>query len=348
MLAVQPKPTSTTSTGGSRVAMSGILHARAIAAEQAHRRHRVALAVLVDFRDVVVARSGKADQLPPGKIAVSTVHRIGEKPLDRVLQQHREEVLRRSARKLDIALLEVMQQLVLFGRIELGERTLAILAAPCIDVGYPRAVELRRRQLELIALFLRALFPRTLHVPGLGAAIGTGELPIDECRDTRFLRTGPQIVVRNQPGYCGFDPREFDGREIGVLAGLGDRRRGVGNETQRYDRRRGRRKCRLEQSSSCGNEIHLVATIMTMIQNGCAKLSDNACKNFPFLADSDPKPRFFPLGEAIRLRVRSPRRSFRNNIVRKTRGMPRPWISQEWKPLLASSKREAFRLPRAG
>src|SRR6185437_15819525 len=325
MLAVQPKPTSTTSTGGSRVAMSGILHARAIAAEQAHRRHRVALAVLVDFRDVVVARSGKADQLPPGKIAVSTVHRIGEKPLDRVLQQ-----------------------LVLFGGIELGERTLAILAAPCIDVGYPRAVELRRRQLELIALFLRALFPRTLHVPGLGAAIGTGELPIDECRDTRFLRTGPQIVVRNQPGYCGFDPREFDGREIGVLAGLGDRRRGVGNETQRYDRRRGRRECRLEQSSSCGNEIHLVAPIMIAIKDRHATLSDIACKNFPFLADSDPKPRFFPLGEAIRLRVRSPRRSFRNNIVRKTRGMPRPWISQEWKPLLASSKREAFRLPRAG
>jgi hypothetical protein len=58
---------------------------RAVPARESDSRQRIRLAVLLDFVDVVVARPGKADQLPAGEIAVAAVDRVGEKALAGVL-----------------------------------------------------------------------------------------------------------------------------------------------------------------------------------------------------------------------------------------------------------------------
>src|SRR5689334_21542636 len=128
MLAVQPNPTRTTSTRGSRVAMSCSPHG-SVAAGDAHERHVVALAELIDFRDIVVARTWKADQLPADEFAVSAVNRIGEKALDGVLDEDVEECRRRSARELELALLARGEHRILRCRVELGERLVAVIAS---------------------------------------------------------------------------------------------------------------------------------------------------------------------------------------------------------------------------
>src|SRR3954469_8570534 len=98
MLAVQPKPTSTTSTAARRVAMSTRPHG-AVAPGDAHERHVVLLAVLIHLGDVVVARARKADELPADEIAVAAIHRIGEETFHGVVDQHRQEGVARSAGK---------------------------------------------------------------------------------------------------------------------------------------------------------------------------------------------------------------------------------------------------------
>jgi hypothetical protein len=144
--------------------------------------------------------SRKADQLPADEVLIAAIHRIGEEAFDGVLQQHLEEVLGRRACELEIAFLQSMQQLILLVGAKLGERPLAVLAAPVVHVSDRGAIQLRGRELELITLFLRALAPRSLHVPGLGAAIGPGQLAVDERRDTGFFLAGPEVVVGNQCG----------------------------------------------------------------------------------------------------------------------------------------------------
>jgi hypothetical protein len=46
---------------------------------------------------VIVARAGKANELPANHVAVPAIKRIGKETLDRVLQQEREKRLRLNA-----------------------------------------------------------------------------------------------------------------------------------------------------------------------------------------------------------------------------------------------------------
>src|SRR5690348_6173346 len=78
--AVQPKPTSTTSLGGSLLAMSRLPDA-GVAPGDAHIRHVELLAELVDLCHVVVARPRKTDELPADEVLVPAVDRIGEEAL---------------------------------------------------------------------------------------------------------------------------------------------------------------------------------------------------------------------------------------------------------------------------
>src|SRR5262249_12024347 len=128
------------------------------------------------------------------------VHGIGEESFTRVVPEHVEERLRLRLAELDLALFEPMQHLVLVVAAESGERTVAEgTTAVLVDLADRRAVDLRRRHLRLVALLLAALAPRPLHVPGLGAAVRTGELPVDEGADARFLAARAELVGRNQP-----------------------------------------------------------------------------------------------------------------------------------------------------
>jgi hypothetical protein len=66
----------------------------------------------------------------------------------------------------------------------------------------------------LVTLFVAALAPWALHVPGLRAAEGAGELAIDELGDTRLLGAGAQIVSRDEAGDGGLDEGALRIREI--------------------------------------------------------------------------------------------------------------------------------------
>jgi len=179
-------------------------------AEQPDGRQRVRLAILGNLVDVVVARPGESDQTPAGEVAVAAVHRIGEKAFLRVLQKHAEEALGRHIGELDVALLQPGENLILIGRRQGGEG-LAGVGAPAmvVDVADRDAIKLRGRQLELVPLLIGSFQPGTLHVPGVGAAVGAGQLALDEEGDCGTLGAEAVVAIRNQPLRRRLDETTF-------------------------------------------------------------------------------------------------------------------------------------------
>src|SRR6476661_2111635 len=110
---------------------STLPHCRSIPTLEPDGGLRVGLAVLFDFRDIVVARTGEPDQLPAREIAVAAIDRIREKTFIGVLPEHREELFGRGAHQFDLALLEAMKNFILivyaeFRKTRLIECPLAI------------------------------------------------------------------------------------------------------------------------------------------------------------------------------------------------------------------------------
>lgn len=63
----------------------------------------------------VVAQPRESDQLPPNEIAISAVHRVGQKTLLRVLPEHRKKDFARRVDELDVAVLKRRENFVLIG-----------------------------------------------------------------------------------------------------------------------------------------------------------------------------------------------------------------------------------------
>jgi hypothetical protein len=108
-----------------------------------------------------------------------------------------------------------VEDLVLISGTELGETLLE--RAPAIIVGAVNAdpIELRRRELELIALLLGPVPPRALHVPCLSAAERSGHLLVDEKGDAGLLGPWSEVVGRNQATHRGVEKSDFRLPEIG-------------------------------------------------------------------------------------------------------------------------------------
>src|SRR6476646_8884331 len=105
MVPVRPTPTTTASTGFSLVAMSVLPHEqhvlrmavlveRRLALEDVDDRDRqrvVRHAMLLDMLRIDGRDARKADQLPADLVPVAAVDRVGEKALDRIVEQQVEE-----------------------------------------------------------------------------------------------------------------------------------------------------------------------------------------------------------------------------------------------------------------
>src|SRR5690606_176891 len=218
MDAVQPNPTSTTSTGSSRFAIvppSDVgAHARAIPAQDADGRQRVGLSVLSDFLDVVVPGPGKADQLPASEPAVAAVHRIGQESFLRVLPQHGKKSLGGNVSEFDLAGFQITQDFVLPVGGQFGKRTAAVLpAAVRIDSGNRDTVQLGWRLLQLVALLRGAGCPGAFHVPAVGTAVGAPQLQIDEQGNVGFDGARVFAISGDQAGGRRFDEAVFVRRE---------------------------------------------------------------------------------------------------------------------------------------
>src|SRR5215472_10187450 len=87
---VQPKPTITASTGVLRIVIASILDRPSGATPDTHRRKWIGATVSQDVGPLIVACARKANHFPGGKVAISTVERVGEIALHHVLQQELE------------------------------------------------------------------------------------------------------------------------------------------------------------------------------------------------------------------------------------------------------------------
>jgi hypothetical protein len=98
-----------------------------------------------------------------------------------------------------------------------------------------RAIEVCGRQLELIALFLGAIFPWRLHVPAFCASTAADKV-VDEKPPRQPLSPRGQARRSDEPRYRGFDKAKLTLREkswrlrFGVRGHRGGRR--VSNELQ--------------------------------------------------------------------------------------------------------------------
>src|SRR5689334_19462868 len=216
MDAVHPNPTSTTSTGLSRVAIVSTPARRRqpVATGKTDGGHRVLLPVLINLIDVVVTRSRKTYQLPAREIAVASIDRIGKKAFASVFPQDLEELLGRRAGELDLAFFQAMENFVLVRGAEAREIVLERASAIVVDVFDRGAIELGGCELELIALLLGSFAPGALHVPGFGASVRTRKLPVDEECHAGFLRARSEIVGRNESAYCGIDECSLRGGQV--------------------------------------------------------------------------------------------------------------------------------------
>src|SRR5882672_3824721 len=160
MVPLSPTPTTTASTGLSRVAIGSVLpreqHVlrmpglveRRLPLEDVDDRYRqrvVRHAVLLNVLRVHRGDAGKADQLPADLVAVAAVDRIGEEALDGVVQQQVEEEARRHRLERKLGLVERAQHFVLLGARQFFKWTPELLAAGRIDLGDRRAIHLLRR-----------------------------------------------------------------------------------------------------------------------------------------------------------------------------------------------------------
>ena len=154
--------------------------------------------MLLDERSVYSGDPGEAHQLPAGLVAVASVHRVGEKPLDGVGEQRVEEKLRAHLLKLDLASVKALQHLILLRAGERVEGLAVGLLAMVVRIADAGAVYRRGRQGRLVALLRRALGPGALRVLLRHRAVAAEELLVDEVGDAGFLRAGPQLVFGDQ------------------------------------------------------------------------------------------------------------------------------------------------------
>ena len=78
------------------------------------------------------------------------------------------------------------------------------LRAPSIEVGDANAIEIGRRQRQLVALLRRALPKRPIKIHARAAAIGAGKPAINEDRHADFNTAGTDLVLWDQ----GIDQRD--------------------------------------------------------------------------------------------------------------------------------------------
>src|SRR5579872_3015834 len=193
---VQPRPTMTTSTSGSLVAMAR--------APSAHVRDAERLAgewLVTVMRDVITMDrddSGKADDCPSGLVAVAAIDRVGIHALDHGLIQRRpEHPHRQAAVESDLAGGEPGQHLlplVCSDPVECVAVGLAAMRIGCRDAG---AVELGRRQWQLVALCRSAEFPRSLHIKTVALAPAARQSAVDVNIDAEICALRTDFVGRD-------------------------------------------------------------------------------------------------------------------------------------------------------
>ncbi len=83
-----------------------------------------------------------------------------------------------------------------------------------VECGQRLTIPSRRGQGGLIALLGRPVQEGRAHVKPLGAAIGSGQLPVDEDAAAGILTPRRLRVRRNQPVHQSFDGSAFLGSEI--------------------------------------------------------------------------------------------------------------------------------------
>src|SRR5262249_3090200 len=192
---VQPRPTTTTSTSFSLVAMSPSL---------AHVRDadRLVREFLVTVLQNVLAmhrhRAGEADQLPAGLVAVAAVDRVREQALHHgLIDRAPEHPRRQPVVEADLAGREGEQHLLALLLAESVEALAVGLVAVRVGRLDAGAVELRRRQRQLVALARHAELPRPLQVEAVALAPGAGERAVDIDVDADVGALGAELVRRH-------------------------------------------------------------------------------------------------------------------------------------------------------
>src|SRR5207344_2927637 len=132
-------------------------------------------------------------------------------------EEHVEEKARRHGVQRQLAFLEVLQDLVLLLRRELFEG----LAETMVDLADRHPEDLLRRERRLVALLRRAFGVRPLAVHLRHRSPAAEELLVDEVGDAGLLRSGAELVGRDEARDRGVDERDLRGGEEHVLRGLG-------------------------------------------------------------------------------------------------------------------------------
>src|ERR1700722_4861772 len=184
------------------------------AAGDADGRIGIALIVATYPVAIVITSTGKADHLPGAHVAVATVDWIGKKTLLHILQQRLEKQISFDAFQVRGAALERLQDFVLAGGCQLGER-LAVRSAAAVTIKRRQRlpVQIGRRLCALRSLLLRALYKGRTRVKPLEAAVCSGELAVDENRASGLLTSGSVLVRRNDAIGKSLDRGRFGGRK---------------------------------------------------------------------------------------------------------------------------------------
>src|SRR5262245_16829910 len=216
---VQPRPTMTTSTSLSFVAMC-----RPPSAHVRNADRFIGERLVLEFLDVLAMhrdRAREADQPPAGLISIAAMDRVGEHTLHHGLVHHGPELAcRQSAIEGDAAARKCDQHVLTLRFGELVEAFVIVgFAAVRVGGGDAGAIELCWRQRQLIALARLALLPGALHVEAVALAPGAreGTVDIDVDADVGALRA--ELVSRHHVVDQRLDEGDF--LEIEELVGGG-------------------------------------------------------------------------------------------------------------------------------
>ncbi len=187
-------------------------------------------AILLDIVVVHRERAGKADQAPAGLVAVAAVDRVGEHAFhDGLVERGPEHAHRQAVVELDLAGGKSDQHLLALRLVEPVEQLAVGLAAVRVGRRDAGAIELRRRERELIALARRAQLPRPLHIEALALAPGARERAVDVDVDADLGALGRQVVG----GHHVIDQRLDEGRFVEIEEFIALRRRCCGRRCGR-------------------------------------------------------------------------------------------------------------------
>src|SRR5215475_10481381 len=192
---VQPRPTITTSTSLSFVAMC-----RPPSAHVRNADRIIGERLVLEFFDVLPMhrdRTREADQLPSGLVAIAAMDRVGEHAFNHGLIGHGPELAhRKPALEVDAAGREPLQHLLALRFSELVEALVVGLTAVRIRGSDAGAIELRRCQRQLVALARHALLPRALHIEAVTVAPRARKRAVDVDVDADVGALGAQFVGR--------------------------------------------------------------------------------------------------------------------------------------------------------